>query len=166
MSLKVKAIDKETRAKIEDMITDYVHCIDDDRLEEWPAFFTDDCVYKVISRQDHEQGRPIGIFFCDNKAMLKDRVFALREANIYESHSYRHMISASRFLPGDDCTGGTVEAHTNFHVVRTMENGSASMFATGKYVDRIVFEEGQPKFQQRLVVMDSHRIDTLLVIPL
>ena len=156
-------MDRETREKIEDMIADYVHCIDDDRLEEWPAFFTDDCVYKVISRENYEKGRPIGVFFCDNKAMLKDRVYALREANIYDPHSYRHMISASRFLPGGN---GAHEVHTNFHVVRTMENGTASLFATGKYVDRIGVEAGDPKFEQRLVVMDSHRIDTLLVIPL
>lgn len=94
------AIDTETRGRIEEMLCEYVHCIDDDRLEEWPAFFTEDCVYKVISRENYEKGRPIGIFFCDNRDMLKDRVFALREANIFEPHSYRHMISASRFVPG------------------------------------------------------------------
>ena len=156
-------MEQEIRRKIEDMIIDYVHCIDDGRLEEWPAFFTEDCVYKAISREDYEKGRPIGVFFCDNKNMLKDRVFALREANIYEPHFYRHMISASRFLPGGN---GAHEVHTNFHVVRTMENGTFSLYVTGKYVDRIVFEAGEPKFKQRLVVMDSHRIDTLLVIPL
>ncbi len=150
------------------MLCEYVHCIDDDRLEEWPAFFTEDCVYKVISRENYEKGRPIGIFFCDNRDMLKDRVFALREANIFEPHSYRHMIGASRFLPAQN--GATeIEVNTNFHVVRTMENGTSSLYSTGKYVDRIELQgggAGEPKFKQRLVVLDSHRIDTLLVIPL
>ena len=45
-------MDRETREKIEDMIADYVHCIDDDRLEEWPDFFTADCFYQVISRAE------------------------------------------------------------------------------------------------------------------
>ncbi len=156
-------MDRETREKIEDMIADYVHCIDDDRLEEWPAFFTDDCVYKVISRENYEKGRPIGVFFCDNKAMLKDRVYALREANIYEPHSYRHMISATKIL---DSSNGEYRVQTNYHVVRIMQEGTVSVFSTGKYLDRIVFEEGRPKFKERLVVFDSRRVDTLLVIPI
>ncbi|MCH7476791.1 MAG: aromatic-ring-hydroxylating dioxygenase subunit beta, partial [SAR324 cluster bacterium] len=154
---------EEKRQQIEDLITDYVHCIDDDRLEEWPAFFTEDAKYQIISRESFDQGLPVGIMYCESRGMLEDRVFALRRANIYEPHSYRHMISATKIL---DSSNGEYRVQTNYHVVRIMQEGTVSVFSTGKYLDRIVFEEGRPKFKERLVVFDSRRVDTLLVIPI
>lgn len=153
----------EARRQIEDLICDYVHCIDDDRLEEWPGFFTEQCRYQIISRENHERGLPMGIFDCHSRGMLEDRVFALREANIFEPHCYRHMISATRIF-GEN--GGDYTVHTNYYVVRTMEDGTTSVFSTGRYVDTIVFEEGAPKFKKKLVIYDSRRVDTLLVIPI
>jgi hypothetical protein len=40
------------------------------------------------------------------------------------------------------------------------------LFATGRYLDRVVEEAGMLKFRERLVVCDSSRFDTLLAIPL
>ena len=39
---------------------DYARCIDDDRLEEWPSFFVEDCLYKVTTadiRSTRAKGR-------------------------------------------------------------------------------------------------------------
>ena len=47
-----------------------------------------------------------------------------------------------------------------------MENGEASLFATGKYLDRIVIEDGAPLCTARRVLLDSRCIDVLLVVPL
>jgi hypothetical protein len=41
-----------------------------------------------------------------------------------------------------------------------------AVFCAGKFVDEITFEDGQPKFRQRVVVTDSNRIHTLIVIPI
>jgi 3-phenylpropionate/cinnamic acid dioxygenase small subunit len=41
-----------------------------------------------------------------------------------------------------------------------------SIFSTGRYLDVIVLEGDQPKLAERLVVFDSRRIETLLVIPI
>ena len=71
----------------------YGQAIDDDRLEEWPEFFTDDCFYSITSHDNHARGFEAGIVYCDSKGMLKDRVSGLREANIYERHRYRHIVS-------------------------------------------------------------------------
>ena len=48
-----------TRQEVEDLIHAYVQCIDDDRLEEWPDFFADDCLYKVIPRENADLGLPV-----------------------------------------------------------------------------------------------------------
>jgi hypothetical protein len=91
--------------------------------------------------------------------MLLDRVAALREANIYERQSYRHITGMPRLSEGD-------AAETPFLVVRTMRDGRMDLFAAGRYLDRVVEAEGQLRFAERIVVCDSPRFDTLLAIPL
>src|SRR5713226_3472424 len=82
------------RLEIEQLYADYAHCLDADRLEEWPDFFTEDCAYRVTSAENVEAGLPLGIIYATSKNMLVDRVMALRRANIYEPQRYRHLISA------------------------------------------------------------------------
>jgi 3-phenylpropionate/cinnamic acid dioxygenase small subunit len=153
----------ELRHAVELLCARYVHAIDDDRLEEWPDFFTERCLYRITSAENHDQGLPINLFFADTQAMLRDRVTALRRANIYEAQRYRHAVSA--LLIGEEADG-LVRAQSNFQVVRTLHNGSVHLFATGRYLDRISRAEGTLRFTERLVVCDSNRIDTLLAIPL
>src|SRR6266480_5739245 len=89
------------RLEIAELYADYAHCLDADRLEEWPEFFTEDCTYRVTSAENYEAGLPLGIIYATSKNMLVDRVMALRRANIYEPQRYRHLISAMR-IEGDE----------------------------------------------------------------
>ena len=151
------------RLRIEALMADYAHCIDDDRLEEWSGFFTEDGRYTVITRENHELGLPAGLIYCDGRGMLNDRISALRVANIFEPHCYRHSVSAVRLLASD---GAEHQSEANFTVIRTMHEGDMSVFACGKYLDRIVERDGVLRIKERIVVLDSRRIDTLLVIPI
>src|SRR5262249_9234075 len=81
------------RAEIETLYTDYAACLDNDALERWPDFFTEECHYRVTSAENYEAGLPLGLIYATSRDMLRDRVSALREANIYEPQRYRHMIS-------------------------------------------------------------------------
>ena len=153
----------DVRREIEDLIADYAHAIDDDRLEEWPDFFTDDCSYRIINRENHAKGRRVGIMDCSSKGMLRDRILALREANVYEPHFYRHLQSGIRITGMD---GDAYVVETSFEIVRTMQEGDMSIFCAGKFVDEIVFDGDTPLFRKRLVVTDSNRIHTLIVIPI
>jgi hypothetical protein len=94
--------------------------------------------------------------------MLTDRVAALREANIYERQSYRHIVGMPALHPGEE-----IVAETPFLVVRTMRDGRMDLFATGMYLDRMRDDDdARLRFAERIVVCDSSRIDTLLAIPL
>jgi 3-phenylpropionate/cinnamic acid dioxygenase small subunit len=135
----------------------YAATIDQDRLEAWPDFFTDDCLYKITSADNHRAGYAAGVVYADSRAMLRDRITALRTANIYERHSYRHIIG----LP---VIGETSE--TPFLVVRIMRDGRTDVFATGVYLDRLHDADGVLRFAERIVVCDSSHFDTLLAIPL
>lgn len=141
----------------------YVHAIDNDEVERWPQFFTEQCVYRIIPRAEYDQGRLIGVWFCDNRGMLEDRVSALREVNVYEPHVYRHIIGPTEIF---DFTQGAYRAQTSFVVVRTMSDGAMSVFSAGRYVDEIVCEGDTARLRSRSVVTDSSRYDTLVAIPL
>ena len=159
----VEIDDALLRVHIEDMFSDYVHSIDDDRIEAWPEYFTETGFYQIISREGFEAGHAIGVLHCDGRGMMKDRVKAMREANIFEPHCYCHVMERPRLHRN---SAETYSARTNFIVNRTMQNGDMETYACGKYLDLIDVSGDTPRFRRRIVVLDSRRIDILLVYPL
>ena len=154
---------RDLRQGIEDLFAAYAECIDEDRLEEWPGFFADPCKYLITSHADHARGLPHGVVYAASKGMLVDRVRALREANIFEPHHYRHLIGPPLVHAVAD---GIAEVRANFLVLRIMHDGTSQIFASGRYLDRVAFAAAPCRFAERIVVLDSRKIDTLLVIPL
>jgi anthranilate 1,2-dioxygenase small subunit len=154
---------QEAREAIADLLERYCHTLDDDRCEEWSAFFTEDAVYQVTTRENLQAGRPIGIVLCEGRGMLDDRIKALRIANIFESHTHRHVMGRPLIEPRAD---GGCDARTSFVIYRTMYTGETEVFATGRYDD--VLEPGPQgwRIAQRRVVLDSRMVDTLMVYPL
>jgi anthranilate 1,2-dioxygenase small subunit len=153
----------DVRLGIQELIGDYAERIDEDRLEEWPDLFSDPCRYLVISRANFEAGMRQGVMYAATKGMLLDRVFAIRRANLFEPHRYRHVIGPIRLK--------SVEAeiavvHSHFIVARVMHDGATTLFATGRYLDRVDISATPFRFHERIVVLDSDKIDTLLAIPL
>jgi anthranilate 1,2-dioxygenase small subunit len=151
------------RLGIHELIAAYVDCIDEDRLEDWPDFFVEQCRYLVTSRASHEAGLPHGVIYGASRGMLVDRVTALRQANIYEAHRYRHIVGPIRI---EQIDATVAQVRSNFIAVRIMHDGETSLFAAGRYLDRIDLTSQPYRFIERLVVLDSQKIDTLLVIPL
>ena len=152
-----------TLDRIMSMQAAYVRCVDSNALESWPDFFLEKCLYKVTTAENHRNGFEAGVIYADSKGMLIDRVQALRQANIYEKQSYRHIVG----LPSIVRNGGNeAEAETPFLVVRIMHDGQTDVFATGVYLDTYRAEGDALKFARRVVVCDSSRFDTLLAIPL
>jgi anthranilate 1,2-dioxygenase small subunit len=141
----------------------YIRCIDHNELEAWPDFFLDDCLYKVTTAENHRLGYQSGIIYADTKNMLIDRVAALREANVYEKQSYRHILGLPNIVKNG---GAQAQSETPFLVVRIMHDGQSDIFATGVYLDTVRAAGLDLKFAQRIVVCDSSRIDTLMALPL
>ncbi|AUW60427.1 terephthalate 1,2-dioxygenase [Sphingobium sp. SCG-1] len=142
----------------------YVHVIDDGDCNLWPDFFTDDCFYQVTSADNYRQGLEAGVIWLEGKAMLRDRILSLLEANIYERHSYRHLLGMPHVsaVDGDEFT-----SETSFLVVRITREGPTELFATGRYIDRYrMAGDDDVKLVKRVVVLDSSYIDTLLGLPL
>ncbi len=155
--------DPQLRFEVEELLYDYVQCIDDDELERWPEFFTDPCEYKVIPRENADQGLPVAVMFCDSRGMLADRVTALRKANIYPAHYTRHVVSNPRVLGVD---GEVIRAQANYVVFETRLDGETYVYNAGKYVDEIVRVDGRLRYRSKHCVFDTHRIRTLMVTPI
>jgi anthranilate 1,2-dioxygenase small subunit len=62
--------------------------------------------------------------------------------------------------------GEEISVETPFIVARILLDGETSIFATGVYKDLFRLDEGVPKLNERVVVCDSSRVDTLLALPL
>jgi len=153
----------QTTEQIADFLERYCHTLDDGRVDEWSAFFESDAVYQVTTRQNVLAKRPIGIVLCEGRGMLDDRIKALKHANIFEEHVYRHIVGRPLIEPSE---GGRHAVRSSFAVYRTMYTGEIDIFATGVYADVVVMRNDGPRFAERRVILDSRSIDTLMVYPL
>src|SRR5207344_97681 len=102
--------------------------------------------------ENFERNLPLPVLYADSRAMMRDRVSALRHANIYEAQRYRHLVSATLVEPIES---GVVRAASNLAVIRIMHTGESMLFASGRYLDRIRIagEDGRPQFEEKLVVL-------------
>lgn len=141
----------------------YARAIDDGDCTAWPDFFVEECFYKVTTADNHAQNLEAGLIWLDSKAMLRDRIVSLLEANVYERHSYRHILGQAIVSELD---GNEVESETSFMVARITREGPTDLFATGRYLDRYRLDDEEAKLVRRIVVLDSGHIDTLLGFPL
>jgi anthranilate 1,2-dioxygenase small subunit/terephthalate 1,2-dioxygenase oxygenase component beta subunit len=154
----------ELQLKIQNLNARYAQAIDDNKLEAWPDFFTENGRYRVTTAENVERSLPLGMIYATSRAMLRDRVRSLRDANVYEAQRYRHIIGPALIAAAEE--GGAVAAQTSFIVARIMHTGETTLFATGRYQDRIVFDDGAARFAEKTVILDSRLIDTLLALPL
>jgi 3-phenylpropionate/cinnamic acid dioxygenase small subunit len=141
----------------------YADAIDSDRLESWPDFFTEQCHYRVTHIENEREGLAAGLIYADSKNMLIDRISALREANIYEKQSYRHILGIPLVTHFE---ADTLRAKTPFMVARIMATGQTALFATGVYKDQLSLVNEKLLLTERVVVCDSTVTDTLLALPL
>ena len=156
-------VSETVRRQIEALNTRYIRAIDDDMLEDWPALFTDPCLYRVTTRENYARNLPLPLMECASRGMCADRVTGYRRVNVYEPQRYTHLLSGLVIEPAG---GNQYICRQNFAIVRTMVTGEMMIFSAGLYADRVVIDGKEALFAERIVVQESRRVDTLLVIPL
>lgn len=154
---------REIRWAAEELLNDYVQCLDEERYEEWPEFFTDNGVYKIVARENVERNLPVATMSCTSKGMMKDRVVAIRNAAVYSPRYLRHIVGSVRIVGRD---GDSYSLQANYAVFETLQDEETKVFNVGNYRSKVVFVDGRPKFQEKLVIYDSLQIPGLLVIPI
>jgi 3-phenylpropionate/cinnamic acid dioxygenase small subunit len=152
----------ELRARLADLYCAYSDALDDGELERWPDFFTQDCVYKIIPRENFERELPIALVYCESRDMLVDRVVALRETALYVPRVVRHLTGNIR-LRAIEPQGLRLTA--NFALFQSMVDQPSGLFLCGRYWDKVVEEAGGLRFTERICVYDSTVVPTSLVYP-
>src|SRR5258708_14045476 len=105
--------------------------------EAWPAFCVEDGRSRIATAENVAQGLPLSIMYAASRAMLRDRVTALREANVYEGQRYRHVLGTP-LIAAVEADG--LRARTSFMVARVMRTGDMMLFAPGPYDDPVALD--------------------------
>jgi anthranilate 1,2-dioxygenase small subunit len=151
------------RAEIDAFNADYAARLDRQDLAAWVDCFTEDAFYVVTSRENFERNHPVGLIYCEGRAMIADRAFALLKTAMYGPRYLRHMISNLTILPQPDAT---VQARANFVMFEVLtDRPDARVLLVGEYRDIFVWEGEALKLQERRCVYDNLLIPTALCIP-
>jgi 3-phenylpropionate/cinnamic acid dioxygenase small subunit len=150
------------RSRLADLYCAYDDALNEGALERWPEFFADACTYKIIPRENIEQGLPIALIYCESRDMLVDRVVALRETALYAPRIVRRLTSGIclRAIESDG-----LRLTASFAVFQTMPDQPSELFLCGRCQDRVVDEAGTLRFTERLCIYDSTIVPTSLVYP-
>lgn len=156
------------RGAIHDLLAEYGALLDGEQYDEWLDLFAPECRYNVMPRENYDQGLPAALIFCDSRAMLEDRIRALREANKFNIHKDRHLIGLPRIigLLADGLEPGDLEIEAPFAVYQTDQEGETRLFATGIYRDRLAVGQNCLKIRDKLILLDTFAVPSLLATPL
>ena len=154
---------RDLRLELEELYADYVACLDEERFEEWPEFFTDDAIYRIVPRENFERGLPIAMLHCETKGYLKDRVVAIRQTMVYAPRYMRRLVSNIRILGWQD---GELKVRTNYAAFETLRDEVTRVFSVGRCHDTLVDSGGSLKFKAKLVIFDSELVLNSLIYPL
>jgi anthranilate 1,2-dioxygenase small subunit len=151
------------RAAIHDLLAEYGALLDAEKYDEWLGLFAAECRYNVMPRENFDRGLSAALIFCDSRAMLEDRIRALREANKFNIHTDRHLIGLPRII-GSEADGVEIEAP--FAVYQTDQEGETRLFATGLYRDRLALGQRGLRIRDKLILLDTFAVPSLLATPL
>ena len=142
---------------------DYASAVDSGDWDLWPGFFTDDCVYKLIPRENHERGFPLATLSFDSKAGLLDRVYGIKETLFHDPYYQRHLVGVPIVR---QVVEGGIQCEAKYAVFRTKLDGPSTVFNVGRYLDVVVRTPLGLKFAQRLCVYDSEMIPNSIIYPI
>jgi len=149
-------------AELRELYDEVADLLDRDQVEQLPGYFTDDCLYQVISRENVALGLPQATIFCDGIRMLRDRVLALRETQVYEPRHWRHFVTGVRV---NAVEGDEIAAQANVLVTEAMSDAEPTVLLVGRYRDRLVRRDGRLWFRERSVIYDNYRVVRSLIVP-
>ncbi len=145
------------------LYADYASVVDAGNWEQWPEFFTEDCVYRVQPRENHERGFPLATLSFESKGMLKDRAYGIRETLFHDPYYQRHVVGVPRLLRVAD---GCIEVEANYAVFRTKLSQLTTVYNVGRSLDVVVRTPAGLKFARREFIYDSEMIPNSMIYPL
>jgi anthranilate 1,2-dioxygenase small subunit len=152
------------RYEIETFNTTYAAALDEQRLMEWVELFSDDARYEVLSRENFERDLPVGLIYCENKGMIRDRAFALKETAMFAPRYMRHLIA--NLTVSAEAGDGTIAARANYVVLQVLfDRPDATLHQVGTYYDRFRRTADGLKLAERRCVYDNLLVPNALCLP-
>ena len=145
------------------LYADYASAVDSGDWDLWPEFFTDDCVYRLQPRENHERGFPLATLSFTSKGMLKDRVYGIRETLFHDPYYQRHVVGAPVVRAA---APGRIESEANYAVFRTKLSEASIVFNVGRYLDKVVRTPHGLRFASRECIYDSEMIPNSIIYPI
>ena len=142
---------------------DYASAVDSGHWDLWPDFFTDDCVYRLQPRENHERGFPLATLAFTSKGMLKDRVYGIKETLFHDPYYQRHVVGP---LVIHEAAEGRWRCECNYAVFRTKLSEMSTVFNVGRYLDVVVRTSAGLKFASRECIYDSEMIPNSVIYPI
>ncbi len=151
------------RFEIEEFNTEYARILDEQDIDFWPDFFTADGFYRVTAKENHDEGLPVGLVWCDGRPMMQDRAAAVKTTMVHAPRYLRHYNSNVRVTGVD--TDGTIHSESNYLVIETLMEQESRIFQAGLYIDQFVREDGVLRLKARDCIYDSLLIPNDMVYP-
>jgi salicylate 5-hydroxylase small subunit len=159
--------DFKTYFDLLNLYSDYAMVCDSDQWEQWPEFFVESGTYRLQPRENFEQGLPLCLLALESKAMIRDRVYGVKETMYHDPYYQRHIVGTPRILSVErDVSGERILSEANYVVIRTKLDGDSTVFNAGYYRDVIVRTPEGLKLQSRLCVYDSEMIPNSIIYPI
>jgi anthranilate 1,2-dioxygenase small subunit len=142
----------------------YAAALDEQRLTDWVEMFTEHAFYVVISRENVDKQLPVGLIYCDSKAMIHDRAFALEKTAMFAPRYLRHIIGNLQVLDEDAQPG--IRARANYALIQVLyDRPEAKLHQVGVYHDVFHRLDGELKLAERRCVYDNLLVDNALCLP-
>ncbi len=151
------------RQELRDLYEEIADLLDDDRVESLPDYFLEEGVYRITTRENYDQGLPGALMFCEGVPMMRDRILAIRETQVYEPRTWRHFISGVQVTGVED---DVVKARANFLITEAMSDRDPTVFVVGRFVDTLVRRGDRLLFRERIAVCDNHHIRRSIIMPI
>ena len=156
-------MDADTLLALQDLYADYAAALDARELQRWPGFFTEDCIYRLQSRENFDRGLPLATLAFESRAMLQDRVYGAAETIFHDPYVQRHIVGLPRLLARD---GDTMRCEASYLVIRTKRDSLPEILSVGRYLDRVLPTPEGLRFAERLVIFDNDLIPNSIIDPI
>ena len=156
-------LDFDTLLALHDLYSDYAAALDARDLQRWPGFFTEDCIYKLQSRENFDRGLPLATLSFESRGMLQDRVYGAAETIFHHPYVQRHIVGLPRLLSRES---DVLRCEASYLVIRTPRDGMPEILSVGRTLDRVVPTAEGLRFAERLVIFDNDLVPNSIIDPI
>jgi salicylate 5-hydroxylase small subunit len=148
---------------ITQLYADYASAVDAGQWDRWPEFFTDDGIYRLQPRENHERGFPLATLAFTGKGMMRDRAYGIRETLFHDPYYQRHVVGLPMVK---QVAPGRWHCEANYAVFRTKLSELSTVFNVGRYLDVVVRTPEGLKFASRECIYDSEMVPNSIIYPI